>query len=247
MHTLSLHRIIFQSVLYNTHNTFINDSYKCSNAFMNYSINICWIHGKKSIQRHDLADKVHEVPVSKKYGNCYLCRRKKKGNVQRTQITFSFYKVNCCTRHNDVSLSLGSSSKQPVPGVRSLARVRANIPLSQRSRGVLASKIPREKYQYFLRIDNRLAQSATIKYIEGSRFGKYCATTYVQSVCRGAMEREILYGRILYAEHRVCSRSRLPHGLGRSETEPTERDAGNFATGLLRPTCLETRHAARNI
>lgn len=119
------------------------------------------------------------------------------------------------------------------------------------SRSVLAAflhrGIPREKYQYFLRIDNRLAQSATIKYIEGSRFGKYCATTYVQSVCRGAMEREILYGRILYAEHRVCSRSRLPHGLGRSETEPTERDAGNFATGLLRPTCLETRHAARNI
>lgn len=149
MHILSLHRIIFQNVLYNTHNTFINDSYKCSNTFMYYSINICWIHSKKSIRRHDLADKVHEVPVFKKYGNCYFCRRKKKGNVQRTQITFSFYKVNCCTRHNDVSLSRGSSSKQPVPGVRSLARVRANIPLSQRSRGVLASRNTKREVSIF--------------------------------------------------------------------------------------------------
>ena len=197
---------------------------------------------------------VGEVSASEKYGSLRGVsgvkgetkggRKKKERYVQRTQITFSPDKASCRTHHNDVSLSHGSSSNATYPWALELSgTLRANILFSRRFHAAEYER--RSGINISPRIDNRLARPVAVKCIERSRFAKYCVTTYVQSV----LPRNVgFFAGVFYMQSVAFARVLgLPRGLDRTETEPAERDAGNFTAGLLRPTCLETRRAARNI
>lgn len=173
-------------------------------------------------------------------------RGEKKRYVQRTQITFSPDKSELPHtpqwRFSFARLFLKATYPSALE-LSSPGTLRANILFSRRFHAAEYEK--RRGINISPRIDNRLARPVVVKCIERSRFAKYCVTTYVQSV----LPRNVgFFAGVFYMQSVAFARVLgLPRGLDRTETEPAERDAGNFTAGLLRPTCLETRRAARNI
>lgn len=169
--------------------------------------------------------------------------RRNKENVQRTQITFPSDKASLPrrTRHNNVSLAPfflkaacstldPRSSYMPIFLSQRFLRIAGNT--EGRGRG---------RYQYFSRIDNRARPLQSVSEERRDR-EKYCVTAILRAKClprEPGGGREILYGCVLYAERRVCL------ALGRKR-----KGEGNFTWPVVyfwRPTCLETRLAAKYI